>query len=137
MKAIHFSCLISLSLLLPGPICAQNFTVTNQLESGQWGWPSGENSCAQNPQSLRFSADLSTMTYSWAHTHDPSVYRVVTLTDTAFRSRIEGETRLTEAGNPVEWDLRMVDANHFCWHRADWPPLACTKMLERCSTGNS
>jgi hypothetical protein len=137
MKAIHVHWLISLALLLPDPVCAQTFAVISQLESGQWGWPSGEHSCAQNPQSLRFSADQRRMTYSWARGEEAVVYRLITLTDAAFRSRIDGETRLTEAGNPVEWDLRMVDANHFCWDRADWPLLTCTKMLQRCSTGNS
>lgn len=39
---------------------------------------------------------------------------------------IEGETRLTESGEPVLWWAVFSDRDHFRWRRYDWPPTAQT-----------
>jgi hypothetical protein len=45
---------------------------------------------------------------------------------------IPTETRLTEDGKPVKWDLVVLARNRLAWHRADWPEGATTGMLRRC-----
>lgn len=50
---------------------------------------------------------------------------------------IPDETRLTDAGDPVKWDLVVVARNRLAWHRTDWPGGGLTKMLRRCGDGES
>ncbi len=46
---------------------------------------------------------------------------------------IVGETRLTDAGEPVVWDLVLKSEDSFCWDRTDWEQGGCTKNNARCS----
>jgi len=62
------------------------------------------------------------------------VYEVLADQGKALRLRVVGETRKTDAGVPVEWDLLMLNADTFCWRRTDWTAGACTALLRRCTT---
>ena len=44
----------------------------------------------------------------------------------------EGEDRLTEAGEPVQWRLIMTDRDTFYWQRADWDFSMFTAPRVRC-----
>jgi hypothetical protein len=44
----------------------------------------------------------------------------------------DGEPRLDDEGNPVTWELILIDANTFHWQRADWPNDAFTPASHRC-----
>ena len=48
---------------------------------------------------------------------------------------IPDETRMTDRGEPVKWDLVVVARNRITWHRKDWPEGAYTRMLRRCEAG--
>jgi hypothetical protein len=64
-----------------------------------------------------------------------AAYEIIDEAPAAMRLRLIGETRSTEAGVPVVWDLFLLDADRFCWHRTDWQVGACTKPLTRCPDG--
>jgi pimeloyl-ACP methyl ester carboxylesterase len=35
-----------------------------------------------------------------------------------------GETRKTESGDRVVWDLILLSPDSYCWRRTDWPPIS-------------
>lgn len=51
---------------------------------------------------------------------------------TVLNTYIVDESRLTEAGDPVQWDLVLVGRNRMAWHRTDWEEGALTGPLMRC-----
>ena len=61
-----------------------------------------------------------------------AVYDVLEHTRSRIRGAIRGETRLTENGEPVVWDLVLRSPNRYAWHRTDWPPVALTGEIQRC-----
>src|SRR5262249_26983880 len=61
-----------------------------------------------------------------------TVYRILAWSANALRMEIIGETRKTEDGDPVIWDLIVLSPDSYCWHRADWPPQGCTGRVLRC-----
>ncbi|HQY45078.1 MAG TPA: hypothetical protein PK450_12970 [Paracoccaceae bacterium] len=128
--------IIALFWLISGncsPAFAGGFEETVQyLEAGQWGWPDGDNTCEKNPQVFRFSADRATLTISWANTHDPAIYHLTMARRGFFVADIEGEDRLTDAGEPIRWMLLVTGSDSFCWHRMDWTFGQCTKNQIRC-----
>ena len=59
-------------------------------------------------------------------------YQVLAENENTLRMVIENEERRTESGHVVVWDLVLINKDNFCWHRADWQPGNCTKVLKRC-----
>jgi hypothetical protein len=59
-------------------------------------------------------------------------YRIVSQSGSALRMQMEGETRETDGGSPVVWDLVMRSEDEYCWRRTDWPYRACTAPIRRC-----
>lgn len=73
------------------------------LESGSWGWPEGDTTCALNPQRMSFTDDMRDMEYSWAVDHDPITYRILDFNGSDIMMFIDGETRETSRGDKVVW----------------------------------
>jgi hypothetical protein len=61
-----------------------------------------------------------------------TTYDIVASTPSRVRGAIRGETRLTDGGRPVVWDLVVIDSNAYVWHRTDWPASGYTPRIIRC-----
>jgi hypothetical protein len=59
-------------------------------------------------------------------------YRIISVTRSSMRMQIEGESRLTDTGKPVVWDLVMRGRNEYRWHRTDWRYGAYTPPIRQC-----
>jgi hypothetical protein len=111
---------------------------------GTWGWEKTEKlSCAGNSHTLSFSEDRKMMLLRHKEVLPEQViaaetvrYRVLQ-SEPNLRMVIEGETRKTDSGEPVEWDVRLLSADRFCWHRADWPSDGCTEAIVRCPSDSA
>lgn len=115
------------------------------VASGTWGWTTAPDSsfCVTRWHTVAFSPDHSIMTITASEpwTDSSGVVHQVTVYDLSEHSRhhvrgqIRGETRLTDDGEPVVWDLVLGSANSYHWHRTDWPAFSYTATLERCPPG--
>jgi hypothetical protein len=108
---------------------------------GQWG--SDRAQCDVDPQTLSFSDDGRTLharyrilgtTYEAGKSDKAHYrYRVGAQRGNLLHLELEGETRLDAAGQPVTWELALIDRDTFCWHRNDWPKAdACSPPMIRC-----
>jgi len=108
--------------------------------AGTWAWE--DKDCATEWHRISFRDDN-----TLAHFQNPDgviagssgedfyTYQVRGHDADSIRLFLNGEYRNDDAGNPVEWDLVLVDADTYCWHRSDWEAGRCTeKMVRRCST---
>lgn len=110
---------------------------------GTWAWEHNEPVCESKTQTFEISEDGTAMTITHSEPferEDGSMesvtnYVVEGATATALNTFIPEETRLTEDGVPVKWDLVMVARNRLVWHRTDWPEGSLTAALRRCSAG--
>jgi hypothetical protein len=108
--------------------------------SGTWGWKGNPaSSCTTNPHTISFSADKNLMylrhekpTLAWDGKHRSAVHYRVEQTSPVLRLSLIGETRRTDEGERVAWDLRMISRDEYCWHRSDWDGGTCTGVVERC-----
>jgi hypothetical protein len=111
---------------------------------GPWGWEESEElGCGNNSHTLSFTENRRVMLlkYKEASTKQgvpvKAVRYHVLQSEPNLRMAIEGETRMTPAGEPVVWDLVMISADRFCWHRTDWEPGVCTTAVVRCPVNRS
>lgn len=105
---------------------------------GRWDWSTRGQPCADSAQVMTFSGDRKVMTISMparssADTGWTAIYDVLSLTESRLRGAIRGESRLTERGAPVVWDLVMFGPDEYHWHRTDWKPWAYTAAMLRCN----
>ena len=63
-------------------------------------------------------------------------YAIQRFTGSSIRGAIQGETRLTEAGKPVVWDLVLTSEDSYQWHRTDWLPCQRTGTIKRCPSAH-
>jgi hypothetical protein len=111
--------------------------------TGAFGTPfGGVDTCRDNPHSVRFSADRTRVAFRWGgdirdyrgEWRAAADYSVLGHDDTGITMALDGETRLTDAGNPVVWILRPVKGlDGYCWGRTDWPLLRCIAVNVRCA----
>ena len=103
-------------------------------------------SCAQNPIDLRFEDQPPHAVFSWNSprqifddsTTTKVIYDLVEEVPNGLVMRLEGENRMTEAGDPVVWILRPdADLRGFCWGRTDWPVVRCEPRFRRCDLAPS
>ncbi len=113
-----------------------NEALVSSLESGQWGWPEGKNTCAKNPQTIHFADNRKTMEITWNNTHSPATYKILYFNANTITSILDGETRVTKTGDRIVWMMKVKDGTHFCWRRTDWPGHACTDHLKKCGVGS-
>jgi hypothetical protein len=139
---IPIKCFLLVALLLAGWI--EKPATPRQLDPyavlpGTWGWE-GSDDCTASPQRLRFSADRRHMLLSLTpkDEHDKraarleATYRLLGDVPNGLRMSLAGEKRVDAHGNPVTWDLMLLDSNQYCWHRSDWPGTGCTRSVVRC-----
>ena len=108
--------------------------------AGIWDWEGAEEFCRKDPHTIAFSEDRALMTLvsrePWTDSsgtvHQATEYEVLEHSAGRVRGRIRGEDRRTADGEPVIWDLVLVDANTYRWHRTDWPLGGFTKPVHRC-----
>ncbi|MFC3150036.1 hypothetical protein ACFOEK_03265 [Litoribrevibacter euphylliae] len=107
---------------------------------GKWDWQTLEDSCGSTAQTYSFSKDgqriiltaPSPLTLDGTSELNQVVYEIIDERPSVMRMKVIGETRTTENGAPVVWDLILKDKNTFCWHRTDWPAGTCTQDLNKC-----
>ncbi len=100
-----------------------------------------ETTCRLNPHRTTFSADRATVRLAWAapftdyrgEARTEGRYTILGHDAVSITMRAEGETRLTEAGDPVVWIMRRTAGiDGYCWGRTDWPEARCIGVHVRC-----
>ena len=132
-------CALLLGMSVVIASCASTPQKTMVL-TGTWGWTEGGPSCAENPHTITFTADQKFMdltmrdpvTARWGETIQTVRYRILERTPDYLRTQIIGEKEKAPDGSLVVWDVIGLSPDHYCWHRTDWPPGACTAKMERC-----
>lgn len=61
-----------------------------------------------------------------------ATYQILEESERVLRMQMDKEDRLDEDGNPVVWDLVLINEDTFCWHRTDWRAGSCTLNRVRC-----
>lgn len=112
------------------------------IAAGSWGFQVKDASCEDNPHTISFSDGGMTMKLRYAKSLNENppteaTYRVLAEGPGYLRMAMEGETRTTDAGVPVIWDMVLLNANSYCWHRTDWQPGGCTQPATRCPGGKT
>nr|WP_295381961.1 hypothetical protein [Pseudoxanthomonas sp.] len=108
------------------------------LLPGKWGWE-GSNDCREAPEVISFSASRKHMYLALSPAREDGgreprrvgEYRILQQIPEGLRMSLKGETRMDDSGQPVTWDLVLVDRDTYCWRRNDWGD-GCTKPLRRC-----
>jgi hypothetical protein len=108
-----------------------------EIASGTWGVEVDGATCDDNPHTIEFAADRKTMTLRYAvgvgdQPRTISTYSVIGESANYLRMKMNGETRLTPDGESVVWDLVLLSADSYCWHRTDWQEGGCTQPATRC-----
>ena len=146
----ELSVLLGVPLLLAGAVLAWwqpwvKYEVPAETDiyavvAGTWDWAGADSVCVRDPHTLVFSSDRRVMvlthTLPWTddagHQHRVAEYDIQEASRRHVRGRIRGETRLTDEGEPVVWDLVLLSPDEYRWHRADWPEGSYTKPVRRC-----
>jgi len=112
------------------------------LAANTWAFPNVDDMhCDENPHEVRFDSAHSTAWFTWRgpmvnYLGEPDQeggYDVIESDESSITLSLHGEQRMTEAGHPVVWILRMLDGGEaYCWDRTDWSPPRCTHLHVRC-----
>ena len=115
------------------------------VTAGTWDWTTApaDSFCVARRHTVAFSPDRRVMTITqsepWEDStgtvHQVSVYDLSESSRHHVRGQIRGETRLTDAGTPVVWDLVLTSADAYHWRRTDWPSFSYTASIRRCPPG--
>jgi hypothetical protein len=111
--------------------------------TGRWDWEGAEGFCERDPHTIAFSPDREVMIITAARpwtdsagvVHQRTEYDIEEADQNRIRGRIRGETRLTQTGEPVVWDLVLQSPDEYRWHRTDWPGIpgvGVTRAIRRC-----
>lgn len=111
---------------------------------GTWVWEDDEDGCDGKTQTFVIGEDSASMVIRHAEPYersdgtmtDETHYVIEGSTPTVLNTYIPDETRLTDEGDPVKWDLVVVGRNRLAWHRTDWAAGGLTKALVRCPSGS-
>lgn len=111
--------------------------------SGTFGsLTNSETTCRLNPHRTVFSEDRATVSLKWMAAFTDyrgalraeGLYTILGHDALSVTMRAEGETRLTEAGEPVVWIMRRTAGiDGYCWGRTDWPEARCIGVHVRCT----
>lgn len=115
-------------------------TDIHDIVPGLWAWESREELCGGRTQRFVISPDRASMQIHHSEPIESATGDTTSVTDyviegsgpRVLHTYIPGETRLTDSGDPVKWDLVVIGRNRIAWHRADWPQGGYTGMLRRC-----
>jgi hypothetical protein len=110
------------------------------LVPGTWAWESRDTGCESDTQRFAISDDRTrmTITHSEPFAGSDGAMRSVTdyviegSTPTTLHTFIVDESRVTEKGEPVKWDLVALAPDRLSWHRTDWQEGGLTGALMRC-----
>lgn len=144
---IRWSTLATVSLLIAAPpLAAQEEPALTAFDiaEGTWHWAEGDQTCQGNRHRIAFDAERTRMMLI----HDQplgaggdsvTVYTVLRsgpglspFTPYVIRAAMEGETRTTESGESVVWDLVIATPDRYHWRRTDWPVDGLTAAIIRC-----
>jgi hypothetical protein len=106
---------------------------------GTWGWRHTVQ-CDTNPHTISFTPDRRYMLLTFAKpvksavgvTQDTFRYEVRGSTRSSIRGFLQGETRRTDRGDLVVWDLVLTSRDSYRWHRTDWADGSYTPKVVRC-----
>ena len=106
------------------------------VAAGSWDWD-GRRKCEENPHVISFSADRDTMFLTFTKPLGDDTSRVTRyvlheVTRSSIRGRITDETRLTDRGDPMVWDLVLTSPDSYRWRGTEWPAGAYTGAVVRC-----
>jgi len=106
--------------------------------AGRWTWTTDKKGCA-NAHIIAFSDDGKVMTIVQPSSDigggdtSTTTYDITMVSQSAIRGAIRGETRLTDDGKPVVWDLVLVGPDTYRWRRTDWfSAWGYTPSIVRC-----
>ena len=107
---------------------------------GVWDWES-EHACRENTHRVAFAEDGEVLVLTFQHpltTREQSKravfrYQIVGGEGNAIIGILENEDRLTDAGDPVVWTLKMFTPNTYRWQRNDWRANRYTRAVVRCA----
>lgn len=110
---------------------------------GTWAWTTAGDQCITNPHTISFTPDHTGMIITAAHPYrrpdgrldSVAFYDIQAHTASWIRGAIRGETRQTEDGRPVVWDLVLTSPDRYVWHRTDWLAGMHTREIRRCPWG--
>jgi hypothetical protein len=110
------------------------------IVSGVWAWENRDTGCDSDTQTFSFTDDRTGMTITQSEpfkTPDGEMrsvteYVIEGVEPTVLHTFIPDETRRTDEGSPVKWDLVTLSRNRMTWHRTDWPEDGRTAALRRC-----
>jgi hypothetical protein len=107
--------------------------------AGRWDWSTRLDPCRDSAHVIAFSPDKKVMTITLGYLPASDADRITTydlsvVTSSSIRGAIRGETRKTNAGVPVVWDLVLVGPNTYRWHRTDWNRSGFTQAVIRCDS---
>ncbi len=108
--------------------------------AGRWDWGDAESFCRGSGHTISFSEDRTLMhlvmdqpwTDSAGVEHREAVYELRAMSNRHVQGFMRGETRRTDAGELVVWDLVLTGPDTYAWHRTDWSPGGLTKENRRC-----
>jgi hypothetical protein len=151
---VHFVALLLMAVFAACRATAPaSGTVAAQSEAGEifrpvagsGDWARGDSTCLGNTHTIAFGGQGREMVLTFREPIDSvSRQRVVRYKvlqagsnvqpelPVVIRAAMEGETRRTESGVPVVWDLIMASPNRYHWHRTDWPNGGVTGAVIRC-----
>lgn len=130
--------LIGVLVLIQG--CVSDPSIRKDLP-GTWVWSNTESTCESGAQKYVISGDGSqvfvsitgsTIALDETTQAERLVYDIIREAPRVMRMKIIGESRKTDDGKVVVWDLVLKSKDSFCWHRTDWPNEACTRVLNKC-----
>jgi hypothetical protein len=136
----HVRLFVILLTLMSPTVAVADSDVMRRL-TGTFGMPDTPDfTCAANPITITFSADGLVMTSTMAQAIIDYEGRLRISGDYVVRGAdagglalaLEGESRLTDAGDPVVWVLRPTP-DGFCWGRTDWADTECASYHVRCA----
>ena len=106
---------------------------------GRWDWADASPRCGDSAAQFAFAEEDRQV-----RVHVPAgvylgttplgadaTYQIVREWPRVLRMRMLGETRRTETGDLVEWDLVLLDVDSFCWRRTDWKPEDLPSRLRK------
>jgi hypothetical protein len=110
-----------------------------QLLAATWDWD-GESGRCDSPHRISFDPSRKVMTIAnvLPIVDSSGVPRQTSIYDIqekgkGLRGRLRGETRTTESGQPVAWDLVIASRDSYVWARTDWKLGEHTREIERCA----
>jgi hypothetical protein len=111
------------------------------IVSGTWAWENSDTGCDSDTQTFTFTDDRSGMTIKQSEPFESpdgemrsvTEYVIEGVEPTVLHTFIPEETRRTDAGVPVKWDLVILSNGRLAWHRTDWVEGSLTAALTRCT----